>query len=143
MTNNNWISQYDKPLILSGPCSAESEAQVLRTAERLDKDNVQVFRAGIWKPRTKPHGFEGIGVKGLSWLKRVKDEFGMQIATEVANAQHAKLALEFDVDFLWIGARSTANPFTVQEIAEAISGTDKIVLVKNPVIQIWNCGLVH
>ncbi len=136
----NWIDQYEKPLVISGPCSAESEKQVMEIAERLDKDYVQVYRAGIWKPRTKPGSFEGVGAIGLNWLKRVKDEFKMQIATEVANASHAKLALEFDVDYLWIGARSTVNPFTVQEIAEALRDTDKIVLVKNPMnpdLDLW------
>lgn len=136
----DWISQFNKPLVISGPCSAESEKQVMETAERMDKEYVQVFRAGIWKPRTKPGNFEGVGAIGLNWLKRVKDEFKMPIATEIANASHAKLALEFDVDYLWIGARSTVNPFTVQEIAEALRDTDKVVLVKNPVntdLDLW------
>lgn len=140
MKNNNWIKQFEKPLIIAGPCSAESESQMMNIAENLDKDYVQVFRAGIWKPRTKPNCFEGVGAIGLNWLKKVKDEFGMMIATEIANANHAKLALEYDVDILWIGARSTVNPFTVQEIAEALRGTDKIVLVKNPVnpdLDLW------
>ncbi len=136
----DWIDQFEKPLIISGPCSAESEKQVMEIAERLDKDYVQVYRAGIWKPRTKPGSFEGVGAIGLNWLKRVKDEFNMKIATEVANASHAKLALEFDVDYIWIGARSTVNPFTVQEIAEALRDTDKVVLVKNPMnpdVDLW------
>ncbi|WP_094745891.1 chorismate mutase [Vaginella massiliensis] len=140
MKNNNWISQFEKPLIIAGPCSAESEQQMMTTAEEIDKDYVQVFRAGIWKPRTKPNSFEGVGAIGLNWLKKVKDEFGMMIATEIANANHAKLALEYDVDVLWIGARSSVNPFTVQEIAEALRDTDKIVLVKNPVnpdLDLW------
>ena len=140
MENNNWIKEYDKPMIIAGPCSAESEKQMMTIAEDLDKDYVQVFRAGIWKPRTKPNCFEGVGAIGLNWLKKVKDEFGMKIATEIANANHAKLALEYDVDVLWIGARSTVNPFTVQEIAEALRDTDKTVLVKNPVnpdLDLW------
>lgn len=140
MEKLNWIKEYDKPLIIAGPCSAESEKQMMTIAEDLDKSYVQVFRAGIWKPRTKPNCFEGVGAIGLNWLKKVKDEFGMKIATEVANANHAKLALEFDVDYLWIGARSTVNPFTVQEIAEALRDTDKVVLVKNPVnpdLDLW------
>ena len=140
MNNNNWIQKFDKPLIIAGPCSAESEKQMLSIAEQLPKDYTQVFRAGIWKPRTKPNCFEGVGAIGLNWLKKVKDEFGMMIATEIANANHAKLALEYDMDILWIGARSTVNPFTVQEIAEALQGTDKIVLVKNPVnpdLDLW------
>lgn len=136
----SWIREFNKPLIIAGPCSAESEKQMLEIAERMDKDYVQVFRAGIWKPRTKPNSFEGVGAIGLNWLKRVKDEFGFKIATEVATANHAKLALEYDVDYLWIGARSTVNPFTVQEIAEALRDTDKTVLVKNPVnpdLELW------
>ena len=140
MENNNWINQFEKPLIIGGPCSAESEKQMMTIAEEIDKDYVKVFRAGIWKPRTKPNCFEGVGAIGLNWLKKVKDEYGMMIATEIANANHAKLALEYDVDVLWIGARSTVNPFTVQEIAEALRDTDKIVLVKNPVnpdLDLW------
>ncbi len=136
----NWIQAFDKPLAIAGPCSAESERQMMEIAEQLDKDYVQVFRAGIWKPRTKPNCFEGVGAIGLNWLKKVKDEFGFKIATEVATANHVKLALEYDVDYLWIGARSTVNPFTVQEIAEALRDTEKIVLVKNPVnpdLELW------
>ena len=136
----NWIKEFDKPLTIAGPCSAESEKQMMKIAERLDKEYVQIFRAGIWKPRTKPNCFEGVGAIGLNWLKKVKDEFGFKIATEVATANHVKLALEYDVDYLWIGARSTVNPFTVQEIAEALRDTKKIVLVKNPVnpdLELW------
>ncbi|MBA5629417.1 bifunctional 3-deoxy-7-phosphoheptulonate synthase/chorismate mutase type II [Moheibacter lacus] len=136
----NWIKEFDKPLAIAGPCSAESEKQMMEIAEQLNKDYVQVFRAGIWKPRTKPNCFEGVGAIGLNWLKKVKDEFGFKIATEVANASHVKLALEYDVDYLWIGARSTVNPFTVQEIAEALRDTKKVVLVKNPVnpdLELW------
>lgn len=155
----SWINSFDKPLIIGGPCSAESEAQMLETAERLDKSNVQVFRAGIWKPRTKPNSFEGVGAIGLKWLQKVKDEYGFKTAIEVATTNHVKLALEYDVDILWIGARSTTNPFTVQEISEALKGTDKIVLVKNPVnpdLELWigaverlqaqeieNIGVIH
>lgn len=108
---------------------------MLETARRIKESNapVPVFRAGIWKPRTKPNGFEGVGVIGLNWLKKVKEEYGFKTSTEVANAHHVAAALEADVDILWIGARSTVNPFTVQEIAEALKGTDKPVLVKNPV----------
>lgn len=132
---NNWIDDFQKPLIIAGPCSAESEAQMLETAKRIKESapQVSVFRAGIWKPRTKPFGFEGVGVIGLNWLKKVKEEFGFITATEVANAHHVFAALEADVDILWIGARSTVNPFTVQEIAVALKGTEKTVLVKNPV----------
>ena len=132
---NDWIKEFPSPLIIAGPCSAESEAQMLETAQRLKESGaeVPVFTAGIWKPRTKPFGFEGVGVIGLNWLKKVKDEFGFKTATEVANAHHVYAALEADVDILWIGARSTVNPFTVQEIAVALKGTNKPVLVKNPV----------
>ena len=132
---NDRIKEFPSPLIIAGPCSAESEAQMLETAQRLKESGaeVPVFRAGIWKPRTKPFGFEGVGVIGLNWLKKVKDEFGFKTATEVANAHHVYAALEADVDILWIGARSTVNPFTVQEIAVALKGTNKPVLVKNPV----------
>lgn len=132
---NSWVKNFPSPLIIAGPCSAESESQMLETAERIKESNAEVpiFRAGIWKPRTKPNGFEGVGVIGLNWLKKVKEEYGFKTATEVANAHHVAAALEADVDILWIGARSTVNPFTVQEIAEALKGTDKPVFVKNPV----------
>lgn len=136
----NWINTFDKPLAIAGPCSAESEKQMLEIAESLNKEYVQVFRAGIWKPRTKPNSFEGVGTIGLKWLKKVKDEFGFITTTEVANAQHVKLAIEHDVDWVWIGARSTVNPFTVQEIAEALKDSNKVVLVKNPVnpdLDLW------
>jgi len=139
-TKQSWLTQFHKPLTIAGPCSAESEKQMLETAGRLDRNYAQVFRAGIWKPRTKPNSFEGVGTIGLKWLKKVKEEFGFKTITEVATANHVKLAIENDVDWLWIGARSTANPFTVQEIAEALSGTDKVVLVKNPVnpdLDLW------
>ena len=133
--NNEWISQFQHPLVIAGPCSAESEAQMLETASRMKESetSVSVFRAGIWKPRTKPNGFEGVGTIGLGWLKKVKAEFGYKTATEVANMHHVQAALEADVDILWIGARTTVNPFAVQEIANALQGTDRIVLVKNPV----------
>lgn len=133
--DNTWLDHYAKPLVIAGPCSAESESQMLETARRIRNSGAEVpiFRAGIWKPRTKPNGFEGVGIIGLKWLQKVKQEYGFQTSTEVANAHHVAAALEADVDVLWIGARSTVNPFTVQEIAEALEGTDKIVLVKNPV----------
>ena len=132
---NSWVKNFPSPLIIAGPCSAESESQMLETAKRIKESNAEVpiFRAGIWKPRTKPNGFEGVGVIGLNWLKKVKEEYGFKTATEVANAHHVAAALEADVDILWIGARSTVNPFTVQEIADALKGTDKPVFVKNPV----------
>lgn len=128
-----WIKQFNAPLVIAGPCSAETKEQVINTALNIDTDYVQIFRAGIWKPRTRPNDFEGIGIPGLKWLQDVKQQTGMLLATEVANAEHAKLALEYDIDILWIGARSTANPFTVQEIANTLENTNKIILVKNPI----------
>lgn len=132
---NLWKNKYKNPIIIAGPCSAESEIQMMETAERIKNSGLEIpiFRAGIWKPRTKPNGFEGVGVIGLGWLKKVKETYGFQTATEVANAHHVEAALKADVDILWIGARSTVNPFTIQEIAEALEGTEKIILVKNPV----------
>ena len=158
---NNWVKEFPTPLIIAGPCSAESESQMLETARRIKESNAEVpiFRAGIWKPRTKPNGFEGVGVIGLNGLKKVKEEYGFKTATEVANAHHVAAALEADVDVLWIGARSTVNPFTIQEIAEALKGTNKPVFVKNPVnpdLALWigalerlvgqnvtNLGVIH
>lgn len=122
-----------RPYIISGPCSAESEEQVMDTAKALGKLGIDVFRAGIWKPRTRPGCFEGVGAEGLPWLSRVRNELGMKVCTEVAGASHVKAVLENGIDMVWIGARTTANPFLVQEIAEALSGTDIPVLVKNPV----------
>lgn len=129
-----------RPIVIAGPCSAETEEQTLTTARRLAANGVRIFRAGIWKPRTKPGGFEGVGTDGLKWLKRVKEETGMFVATEVATAKHAYEALKFGVDVLWLGARTTANPFAVQEIADALHGTDIPVLIKNPVnpdLELW------
>lgn len=130
------------PIIIAGPCSAETEEQVLAAAHELAKNGVKIFRAGIWKPRTKPGGFEGVGAQGLQWLKRVKEETGMMTSTEVATRQHVNEAIEAGVDLLWIGARTSANPFAMQEIADAIkdSGADVPVLVKNPVnpdLELW------
>lgn len=136
----DWIKKFNNLLVIAGPCSAETKEQVLKTALKMDKSYIQIFRAGIWKPRTRPNDFEGIGIEGLAWLKEVKEKTGMLIATEVANAEHAKLAIENDIDILWIGARSTANPFTVQEIANTLENTDKIVLIKNPInpdFELW------
>jgi chorismate mutase len=122
------------PLLIAGPCSAESEEQLIDTAKRLKATKrISAFRAGIWKPRTRPNSFEGIGVKGLPWMQQVKKETGLRIATEVANAEHVELALKYGVDILWIGARTSANPFSVQEIADALKGVDVAVLIKNPV----------
>jgi chorismate mutase len=132
--------QSTRPLIISGPCSAETEKQVLDTAHQLKRIGITIFRAGIWKPRTRPNSFEGVGTEGLQWLTRIKQETGMKTATEVANVKHVYAALRAGIDILWIGARSTANPFAMQEIAEAIKGVDIQVLVKNPVnpeIDLW------
>tara|TARA_B110000003_G_scaffold9602_1_gene9889 strand:+ start:12733 stop:13815 length:1083 start_codon:yes stop_codon:yes gene_type:complete len=141
-----WLDDLnlDHPLVVAGPCSAETEDQVLKIAHELKNSDVNYFRAGIWKPRTRPGNFEGVGSLGLKWLQKVKAETGMKTATEVANAAHVKLALEHDIDLLWIGARSTVSPFIVQEIADALQGTDKIVLVKNPVnpdLALWLGGI--
>mgnify|MGYP003950082981 FL=1 len=156
-----WLDDFklDHPLVIAGPCSAETEDQVLKIANQLKDTDVSVFRAGIWKPRTKPGMFEGVGAIGLKWLQKVKNETGLLISTEVANSTHVKLALEHDIDILWIGARSTVSPFIVQEIADALKGTEKVVLVKNPVnpdLSLWlggierlhssnikNLGLIH
>ena len=147
------------PLVIAGPCSAETEDQVLKIAHALKDTDVNYYRAGIWKPRTRPGNFEGVGALGLKWLQKVQKETGMKTATEVANRAHVELALEHDVDLLWIGARSTVSPFIIQEIADALKGTDKIVLVKNPVnpdLALWlgaierlyaadikNLGVIH
>ena len=156
-----WLDGFklDHPLVIAGPCSAETEDQVLKIANQLKGTDVSAFRAGIWKPRTKPGMFEGVGAIGLKWLQKVKNETGLLISTEVANSTHVKLALEHDIDILWIGARSTVSPFIVQEIADALKGTEKVVLVKNPVnpdLSLWlggierlhssnikNLGLIH
>ena len=129
-----------KPMIIAGPCSAETEEQVMETASILASKGVKIFRAGIWKPRTKPGGFEGVGVEGLAWMRRVKQETGMYVSTEVATAKHVEAALEAGVDLLWVGARTSANPFAVQELAESLKGVDVPVLVKNPVnpdLELW------
>ncbi|MGE4568475.1 MAG: chorismate mutase [Bacteroidales bacterium] len=129
-----------RPYIIAGPCSAETEEQVLATAHQLAAGGVKIFRAGIWKPRTRPNSFEGIGSEGLPWLRKVKEETGMLIATEVANAKHVYESLKFGVDILWIGARTSANPFAVQEIADAVKGLDIPMFVKNPVnpdLELW------
>ncbi len=129
-----------RPLLIAGPCSAETEEQVMTTATQLAAKGVKIFRAGIWKPRTKPGGFEGVGEKGLPWMERVKKETGMYIITEVATAKHVEAALRAGMDMLWIGARTSANPFAVQEIADALKGIDIPVLIKNPVnpdLELW------
>ena len=133
--NRQWLDdlQLNHPVVIAGPCSAETEEQVLKIAHSLKDTDVSFFRAGIWKPRTRPGMFEGVGALGLKWLQRVKEETGLKTATEVANKDHVKLALEHDIDMLWIGARSTVSPFIIQEIADELKDTDKIILVKNPV----------
>ena len=150
MKNNTklrgWLDDFnlDHPLVIAGPCSAETESQVLQIAHELKNSDVSIFRAGIWKPRTRPGNFEGVGSIGLKWLQKVKQETGLLITTEVANQNHVKLALDHDVDVLWIGARSTVSPFIVQEIADALKNTDKIVLLKNPVnpdLSLWYGGI--
>lgn len=156
-----WLDdmKLDHPLVIAGPCSAETEEQVLKIAHDLKDTDVNYYRAGIWKPRTRPGMFEGVGAIGLKWLQKVKEETGLKTATEVANRAHVDLALEYDVDLLWIGARSTVSPFIVQEIADALEGTDKVILVKNPVnpdLALWlgaverlhtanikNLGVIH
>ena len=130
-----------KPYIISGPCSAETEEQLLETAKQLVEFNsIDCLRAGIWKPRTRPNSFEGVGEIGLKWLKRAGEETNLPVTTEVANAKHVELALENQIDILWIGARTTANPFSVQEIADALKGTNVPVMIKNPInpdLQLW------
>ncbi len=131
-----------KPIVITGPCSAETEAQVMKTAEMLADLNMEIdlFRAGIWKPRTRPGSFEGIGFDGLKWLKKVKETFGFKITTEVANTQHVFDALKIGIDAVWIGARTTVNPFSVQEIADALKGVDIPVFIKNPInpdLELW------
>ena len=141
-----WLDDFklSHPLVIAGPCSAETEDQVLKIAHELKNSDVSIYRAGIWKPRTRPGGFEGVGEIGLKWLQKAKAETGLLMATEVATAAHVKLAIEHDIDVLWIGARTTVNPFAVQEIADALQNTDKIVLVKNPVnpdLALWIGGV--
>ena len=141
-----WLNDLNlsHPLVIAGPCSAETEQQVLKIAIDLKDTDVTIFRAGIWKPRTRPGMFEGVGAIGLKWLQKVKEHTGLLTAVEVANSSHVKLAIEHGIDVLWIGARSTVSPFIVQEIADSLQGTDKIVLVKNPVnpdLSLWLGGI--
>lgn len=138
---SDWSGYKGRPFLISGPCSAETEDQVMQTARELAALNeVSIYRAGIWKPRTRPNSFEGVGVEGLKWLRRVKEETGLLVGTEVANEKHVYEALKYGVDLLWIGARTSVNPFTVQEIADALQGVDVMVLVKNPInpdLDLW------
>jgi chorismate mutase len=129
-----------RPLVIAGPCSAETEEQVMTTAKLLHDRGIKIFRAGIWKPRTRPGAFEGIGTEGLKWLQKVQKEYGMYTSTEVATAKHVSEAIKYGVDILWIGARTTVNPFAMQEIADALEGCDKPILIKNPVnpdLELW------
>ena len=129
-----------RPSVIAGPCSAETEKQVMETAKGLKDLGINVFRAGIWKPRTHPGSFEGIGTEGLGWLQKIKKEYGLKVSTEVASERHVYECIKFGVDLVWLGARTTANPFLVQEIADALKGTDIPVLVKNPVnpdLDLW------
>ncbi|MEO5983981.1 MAG: 3-deoxy-7-phosphoheptulonate synthase, partial [Ferruginibacter sp.] len=160
MLKNTKTLLAKKPILISGPCSAETEDQVMQTALRLKATGkVDVLRAGIWKPRTKPGMFEGIGVEGLKWLRHAKKETGLPVTVEVATARHVEEAIYHEVDILWIGARTTVNPFSVQELADALRGMDVPVLIKNPVhpdLELWsgaiermqkagitNIGLIH
>jgi len=137
----DWIGQKEEPFIISGPCSAETQMQVLETARSLATiPQVKVFRSGIWKPRTRPSGFEGVGVEGLKWLQEVKSETGLLTAVEVANPKHVDACLKHGIDILWLGARTVVNPFSVQEIADSLKGTNIPVMVKNPLhpdITLW------
>lgn len=136
-----WRGYKSRPFLIAGPCSAETEEQVMETARQLAHlKEVCVFRAGIWKPRTRPNSFEGIGSEGLKWLRQVKQETGLMVGTEVANEKHVYEALKYGIDMLWIGARTSVNPFTVQEISDALNGVDVMVLVKNPInpdLELW------
>ncbi|WP_017731192.1 bifunctional 3-deoxy-7-phosphoheptulonate synthase/chorismate mutase type II [Nafulsella turpanensis] len=139
--NKNWITAYgQQPLYIAGPCSAETPEQLRTTALAVQQLGIKLVRAGVWKPRTRPNSFEGVGVEALKWIQEIKKETGLAFAIEVANPLHVEAALQYDIDVLWIGARSTVNPFTVQEIADALQGTDKPVLVKNPInpdLSLW------
>ena len=138
---SSWgLSTIDKPLVISGPCSAETEEQVLQTARELHLQGIGIFRAGIWKPRTRPGSFEGVGDIGLEWLQKVKKETKMLVATEIATPKHIERALDFGIDIFWVGARTTANPFAIQEIADCLQGVDIPVLIKNPInpdVELW------
>lgn len=136
----NLPSDNERPFVIAGPCSAETEEQVVTTAKQLSEKGCHLFRAGIWKPRTKPGGFEGKGDEALPWLANVKKETGMLVSTEVATPEHVEKALQHGIDFLWVGARTTANPFAMQALADSLRGVDIPVLVKNPVnpdLELW------
>ena len=136
----NLPSDQERPIVIAGPCSAETEEQVMTTAKQLAAKGCHMFRAGVWKPRTKPGGFEGNGEIALPWMKQVKEETGMLTATEVATPEHVELALKYGIDVLWVGARTSANPFAMQALADSLQGVDVPVLVKNPVnpdLELW------
>jgi len=143
--SKNWLPKKDRPILIAGPCSAETEEQVLETAKRLKATGkVDILRAGIWKPRTRPNSFEGVGTKGLPWMQKAKEATGLPVTVEVAKASHVEVCLEFGMDILWIGARTTVNPFAVQEIADALRGVDIPVMVKNPInpdLALWLGGM--
>ncbi len=136
-----WLPRGGKPMILAGPCSAESEAQIMQVAEQLAQDDrVQLIRAGVWKPRTRPNSFEGKGADALPWIAKATERFGKPFVIEVANAEHVRMALDAGLQYLWVGARTTVNPFSVQEIADALEGKDIPLFVKNPInpdLQLW------
>ncbi len=139
-------SDNERPFVIAGPCSAETEEQVMKTAKELADKGCHMFRAGVWKPRTKPGGFEGHGVEALPWMEQVKKETGMLTATEVATPEHVESALKAGIDVLWVGARTTANPFAVQALADALQGVDVPLLVKNPVnpdLELWIGALLR
>jgi len=136
----NLPSDNERPFVIAGPCSAETEEQVMNTAKQLAQKGCHMFRAGIWKPRTKPGGFEGNGEKALPWMQEVKKETGMLVSTEVATPEHVELALKYGIDLLWVGARTSANPFAMQALADSLRGIDIPVFVKNPVnpdLELW------
>jgi chorismate mutase len=136
----SFFKQGNGPFVIAGPCSAESEAQVMETARQLKTMPVQLFRAGVWKPRTRPGSFEGMGIEALQWLKNIKEEINIPVAIEVAEPQHVELAIQYGIDVLWIGARTTVNPFQVQRIADALKGVQIPLMVKNPVnpdVSLW------
>jgi chorismate mutase len=138
---NNWLNKTDEPFVIAGPCSAESEQQVMETAKQIAEiPMVKVFRAGIWKPRTRPGDFEGVGEEGLKWMSNVKKVYDLKTTVEIADPKHIELALKYDIDMFWIGARTVVNPFSVQSLADALQGVDVPVLVKNPInpdLKLW------
>jgi len=144
-STTNWFRKTEIPVVISGPCSVETEEQVIETCKRLKATGkVDILRGGIWKPRTRPGTFEGIGIKGLPWMQKVKEITGLPITVEVAKAAHVDACLAFGVDILWVGARTTVNPFAVQEIADAVKGVDIPILVKNPInpdLALWMGGM--